>query len=330
MPRALEEVDQVDWASLRGAYGSCEQVADMLRALVSDDEDTFRSAIDDGLHAHVWHQGDVFEVTAHVVPFVVGVVNDRAARDRASVAHTLCLFAEAAVQLAASGDVGARANAAAVRRALESELPSIRQWWTDEDAGVADVGVVLAWRLGAPRHDLFAHVAKLARAPRATELLAVAVSDDIRDEAWAVDLATRVAADTGALPAARVAAALLLQLSRARFPRELDRVIDELTSPQARAALPWGFDVPPFAFPRRAEAASIDAEVVFSGANLFVARAEDGRQFTVRWPASGLTKGDRVRIREVSTGGVPLLVEARPGDAGASTMRFDARGESIG
>jgi HEAT repeat protein len=66
----LETLDQVDWPTLRHAYGSAADVPVLIRSLTSDDpavrEETIRA-----LHTNIWHQGTVYEASAYAVPFLV-------------------------------------------------------------------------------------------------------------------------------------------------------------------------------------------------------------------------------------------------------------------
>jgi HEAT repeats len=67
--RPLSELDQVDWASLSHAYGSAEDVLDQLRAVAAGDEEAFSD-----LYGNLWHQGTVYQATAHAVPFLIGLL----------------------------------------------------------------------------------------------------------------------------------------------------------------------------------------------------------------------------------------------------------------
>lgn len=62
----------VNWASLSHAYGSAEDVPDVLRSLVSDDADVREEALSE-LYGNIWHQGTVYEATAPAVPFLIGL-----------------------------------------------------------------------------------------------------------------------------------------------------------------------------------------------------------------------------------------------------------------
>ncbi|WP_017594505.1 hypothetical protein [Nocardiopsis potens] len=84
----LPGLDEVDWASMGHAYGSAEDVPDMLRRLVSDDAGARRAAESD-FYGAVHHQGDVYHSTAAAAPFLVHAVRDPGTPDRASILKLL-------------------------------------------------------------------------------------------------------------------------------------------------------------------------------------------------------------------------------------------------
>lgn len=68
-------IDEVDWASLRHAYGSAEDVPALLRALASADRAEREVALD-GMYGSVHHQGNVYDSTFACVPFLFGCVQE--------------------------------------------------------------------------------------------------------------------------------------------------------------------------------------------------------------------------------------------------------------
>ena len=292
--------------------------------MIDPDEDGRANALD-GLKSHVWHQGDIFDVTPFVVPFVAGVVNDADAPARGETAHFLALVAESARRYSRSEEAEERSLAIRTLHALLSERESIERWWRDDDPAVVDESTTLAWLL-EPLHDALADYIRQLSNVRASQLTALALMNGTRAEPWAVELAVRVVRDAGIAQEPRVAAALLLQLAEAPMDDSLGPVIDALTAPVQRALLPDLFDVPPFDFPSRPSAEPLEATVVFSGSNLVLARSADGRQFTIRWPSSGLQKGDAIALARVTTGGIARRAEIPSSDGGVRSMTFDARG----
>jgi len=70
-------IGDVDWSRLPGCYGVERDVRgalEILRFGTDAGSDEFSDALD-VLYGHVWHQGDIFPVTAHVLPFVFDIVD---------------------------------------------------------------------------------------------------------------------------------------------------------------------------------------------------------------------------------------------------------------
>ncbi|GAA0908882.1 hypothetical protein GCM10009557_83430 [Virgisporangium ochraceum] len=82
------ELDDVDWAALHGTYGSAADVPHHLEALRSTDRDARRTALV-GLSDAVVHQGTRWQVSAHVVPFLVRLVDDPTTADRGALTALL-------------------------------------------------------------------------------------------------------------------------------------------------------------------------------------------------------------------------------------------------
>src|SRR5690349_1585950 len=66
----LEGLDRIDWSKLTHAYGSAEDVPDLLRQLASEDEEARSEAIHE-LYGNIWHQGTVYEASAKAAPFLI-------------------------------------------------------------------------------------------------------------------------------------------------------------------------------------------------------------------------------------------------------------------
>jgi hypothetical protein len=84
MPGVRERLDQVPWSRLSHAYGSAQDVPDQLTALRSADADRRADALR-SLYGSIFHQGTVFEATAHAVPFLLDLVADPATPGRADL-----------------------------------------------------------------------------------------------------------------------------------------------------------------------------------------------------------------------------------------------------
>ncbi|HEX7307464.1 hypothetical protein [Lentzea sp.] len=70
MPNGL---DEVDWSRLTHAYGAADDVPDQLRDLLSPDAERRRKALW-ALNGNIYHQGTVYQATAHAVPFLLEVL----------------------------------------------------------------------------------------------------------------------------------------------------------------------------------------------------------------------------------------------------------------
>ncbi|MEU1267685.1 HEAT repeat domain-containing protein [Streptomyces sp. NPDC005799] len=81
-------IDEVDWASLRHAYGSAEDVPQLLRGLASADPAEREIALD-GMYGAVHHQGDVYDSTLACIPFLFTLVGSRAVEERGGVVELL-------------------------------------------------------------------------------------------------------------------------------------------------------------------------------------------------------------------------------------------------
>ncbi|MET7475228.1 HEAT repeat domain-containing protein [Streptomyces sp. NPDC005648] len=81
-------IDEVDWASLRHAYGSAEDVPALLRGLASADPAEREIALD-GMYGAVHHQGDVYDSTLACIPFLFALVASEAVRERGGIVELL-------------------------------------------------------------------------------------------------------------------------------------------------------------------------------------------------------------------------------------------------
>ncbi|KAH6892542.1 hypothetical protein B0T10DRAFT_295242 [Thelonectria olida] len=70
-------IDSIDWKSLNHAYGSAEDVPDILRELQSSDENV-RAGAYCGLYSNIFHQGTRYDATPFAVPFLYNLLDDPA------------------------------------------------------------------------------------------------------------------------------------------------------------------------------------------------------------------------------------------------------------
>ncbi|OLZ59364.1 hypothetical protein AVW11_26555 [Streptomyces amritsarensis] len=175
----LDGLDTRPWSSLSHAYGSAEDVPDLLRALAGADVDAAKEALS-GLYGSVLHQGTVYAASAEAVPFlaeiavaghhtadVLALLGGMAESEdedgvapgavRAAVADRL----PSLLPLLASPEPEVRRTAAwavSHTRATEVALPALRARW-DEEPEPAARAEVLA---GIARLDLLAGAAVAA------------------------------------------------------------------------------------------------------------------------------------------------------------------------
>ncbi|MGW1723514.1 hypothetical protein ACWCQK_11375 [Streptomyces sp. NPDC002306] len=71
--RSPAELDSVPWHTLTHAYGSAEDVPDLIRALYEEDEDTVEEALRE-LFGTIHHQGTIYPASAPAVPFLAHAV----------------------------------------------------------------------------------------------------------------------------------------------------------------------------------------------------------------------------------------------------------------
>ena len=150
---ALAGLDSHPWADFSHAYGSAEDLPELLRDLAGDDEDAAKEALSE-LYGSVLHQGTVYAASAEAVPFLAGIA--AAGRRTADVVALLGGMAESedehgvargTVRAAVAGQLPLllpllgdaepeirRTAAWAVSHTLatESVLPALRVRWDEE------------------------------------------------------------------------------------------------------------------------------------------------------------------------------------------------------
>ncbi|MEV5956098.1 HEAT repeat domain-containing protein [Streptomyces sp. NPDC051987] len=207
-------IDEVDWASLRHAYGSAADVPALLRGLASADAAEREAALD-GLYGSVHHRGHVYDSTLACVPFLFALASRSEVRDRGAIVELLVsIGAESAGPRA---QAAVRAGAAAFVPLADDPCPGVRRAaavalvrFLDEPARVL---ALLRRRLAVERDERVL--------PALTEALGLFVRCRPAEAAGAVDLLT---AQSGPPypPAARLAALGQLALGAPeRLPEDL-------------------------------------------------------------------------------------------------------------
>lgn len=135
----------VDWSQLPGCYGSERDVAGALESLrfgTDPDSDNFSDALE-VLYGHAWHQGNIFPVTAHVIPFVLDIVDHspalatRPSRARSEIAMFVTCCAASAHSAAQSPQGSDHAYGEEVLAALRRHADRLRAWTGSELRAVA-------------------------------------------------------------------------------------------------------------------------------------------------------------------------------------------------
>jgi len=80
----FEGLDRIDWASINHAYGSAEDVPELLRHLVSSDPEEREMALG-GMYGAVHHQGDIYDCTIASIPFLLEAVANPKVPDRGGI-----------------------------------------------------------------------------------------------------------------------------------------------------------------------------------------------------------------------------------------------------
>lgn len=88
----LNGLDAIDWSALEDAYGNAGETPHRLRALLSDDEEVREEALNE-LFGSVWHQGTIYSVSAHVIPFLVELIEAPHVKEKESVVALLASIA---------------------------------------------------------------------------------------------------------------------------------------------------------------------------------------------------------------------------------------------
>jgi hypothetical protein len=88
----LEGLDGIDWAALGHAYGSAEDVPELLRQLRSSDPKVRNDALHE-LVSTIVHQGTRYSATAPAVPFLVELATAPHTHDRAWLVNLLAYAA---------------------------------------------------------------------------------------------------------------------------------------------------------------------------------------------------------------------------------------------
>lgn len=84
----LAGLDSVDWSKLSHAYGSADDVPQLLRKLQSADPKDYEDAIYE-LYGNIYHQGTRYSASIAAVPFLYGLLDTKATKDRLQIVQLL-------------------------------------------------------------------------------------------------------------------------------------------------------------------------------------------------------------------------------------------------
>lgn len=99
----LEGLFDINWDQLDHAYGKAKDVPWLLSTLTSYDAAVRNFAIHD-LSSTIWHQGTVYEATAHTVRFLILILSDPRTKDKASILRLLACCADGHPSLSRSDE----------------------------------------------------------------------------------------------------------------------------------------------------------------------------------------------------------------------------------
>jgi hypothetical protein len=94
----LQGLESVAWQSLQHAYGAAEDVPALIRALAGP-EGGRQEALSE-LYANIWHQGTVYEASAHAVPFLVELAAQPELEGRGEILGLIAALADGRSYLA--------------------------------------------------------------------------------------------------------------------------------------------------------------------------------------------------------------------------------------
>ncbi|WP_086820732.1 hypothetical protein [Allokutzneria sp. NRRL B-24872] len=137
----LAGLSDIAWYRLDHAYGSAENVPDLLRAAASADGDAALEAIEE-LYGSVVHQGSVYSSTPFVLPFVFEIVADARSQHRGMLVGLLSVAAE--------GD-----HDGSVADVLDGRVDDLLNLLADDDEQVRGLAATTLGRMrGVPPHRM--------------------------------------------------------------------------------------------------------------------------------------------------------------------------------
>jgi hypothetical protein len=90
----LENLDKIDWSKLNHAYGSAEDVPNLIRQLTSSDRN-IRNATYEKLCSNIYHQGTLYQATSYAIPFLTELLQTSGVEDKHLLLGYLTAIADA-------------------------------------------------------------------------------------------------------------------------------------------------------------------------------------------------------------------------------------------
>lgn len=84
----LEQIENIDWANLKHAYGSAADVPNDIRNLTSADDKVRDKALYN-LYGNIFHQGTRYEATPHAIPFLYELIENETVLDKHKIISLL-------------------------------------------------------------------------------------------------------------------------------------------------------------------------------------------------------------------------------------------------
>ncbi len=320
------------WGNWTGAYGPSDgadnDLADVPTTLLglveaAHDPDRRQEHLD-SLYAHLAHQGEIYEATAHVVPFLVQLIEDVEIPDPGPIGVFIAYSVACATRAKRSPDPSYAAFGHAVLAVIDDLAPKIAGWVSkpELDLPLARIAVDSA----AVRPAWLAAVTTTSRLA-AHEYVALAA---MPDEPSFVRFRAEDAM-TSAPGTTQLAAAYYLRQrcadSEPELAERIDAVLGLRAQAQLREELGWLFDLEIDRRPTSDRPKPLDeAQVIFRGHDLFLAKRHDSN-VTVRWPDAPVEKGDQVRLATTPDGIVRVVEIER--DGATIRQEFDLGGEPV-
>jgi len=165
----LENLDAIDWGSYEHAYGSADDLPELLRAIAKGEDDG------GDLFANIYHQGTVYSATSVAVPFLAEIIAANQHGPNLDVArtllylfaliahgsgyqqahHKLSIFENQDKDELAATLVREKNEVTAAHLAICHQWPLIRELMSNSDAGSRQTSVYVAGRLVGIGADVY-------------------------------------------------------------------------------------------------------------------------------------------------------------------------------